>query len=341
MTGIDHPVENLADGNGVQPFWKAAGFAAKAPWDRRQMPETGDRMTNGKLDAAHTKCDGCAIRARSICRMASGKVLEELSQLSHTRTFSAGETIQQEGEPISIVGNVISGMLRILKTMADGRQQIVGFHGPADMFGRVFSSNSYFAIEAATDVTLCCFDRKQAESLLNRHGELERGLLLATLDELDVARDWMIPLGCQSVAERVASFFLIIEHRMARERKGTLSAQAVAHITVPISRRDLAAFLGTTVETISRTVQAMARNRVIEIIDSHNFRIINMARLIRMAGREEFAVTALPDNIRVPVHAHEHEHPPAPRAPSILAAYEMRVGPTAARVPPAALEKQL
>lgn len=266
------------------------------------------------------KCDHCVVRSRSICHVADDSLQRELHHLSRIRTFAAGETIQREGEVVSMVGNVVSGVLRILKTMADGRQQIVGLNTPGDMFGRVFADNSYFAIEAATPVTLCCFDRKAFEGLLDRHGELEHGLLVAVLDELDAARDWMIPLGCQNVAERVASFLLILEHRAVVTNAN--SGGVADFITVPIKRRDLAAFLGTTVETISRTIQSMAKNGVIDIIDAQNFKLVSKSKLIAIAGREEFPESSLLEEIQLagPILAPQ----PRPRPAPILVAFEQR-----------------
>lgn len=107
-------------------------------------------MRTGSHVQLPQKCDLCPIQHRSVCAAAGGRIRSELNRISHRRTFSAGETIVGEADEAGIVGNVVRGVLRMVRTMADGRQQIVGLLFPSDMFGRVFASHSRYAIEAAT-----------------------------------------------------------------------------------------------------------------------------------------------------------------------------------------------
>ncbi|MDP3898110.1 MAG: helix-turn-helix domain-containing protein [Mesorhizobium sp.] len=238
--------------------------------------------------SAPSKCDLCAIHHRSICGIADTPLQAELSRISHIRTFSAGETVLAESESAGIVGNVVSGVLRMVKTMADGRQQIVGLLLPSDMFGRVFADDSRFAVEAATDVTLCCFERAAFEHLLRHNRDLEHNILLSVLDELDAARDWMVLLGCQTVLERVATFMIILHRRVDNQGCSRVTDRGPPCVALPISRRDMATYLGTTVETISRTIQSMVRKGVIRIVDPRTFEIVKLDALIAMSGREEF-----------------------------------------------------
>lgn len=231
------------------------------------------------------KCDLCPIQHRSVCSAAGGRIRPELNRISHRRSFAAGETIVGELEESGIVGNVVRGVLRMVRTMADGRQQIVGLLFPSDMFGRVFATHSRHAVEAATDVELCCFDRAAFEALLVANPDVEHEVLLSTLDELDAARDWMVLLGCQTVLERVAAFLIIVRRRMLKLAPG--DAMPGMHISVPIGRRDMATYLGTTVESISRTIRFMARKGVIRIIDAQNFEVVHWDRLVDLSGREE------------------------------------------------------
>ncbi|GLS34485.1 Crp/Fnr family transcriptional regulator [Mesorhizobium tianshanense] len=206
------------------------------------------------------------------------------------RTFEAGNTILAEAEDSVFLGIVMSGILRVQRTMADGRQQIVGLLLPADFFGRVFERTSGVAVEAATDVTLCCFERHAFERLLSRSPELEHQMFLAVLRELDAARDWMLLLGSQTIPERVASFFLILHRRTTVIEPDMPSRKRRLSVHVPISRHDMAAYLGTTVETISRVIQDMSRRGIIEIHSPQHFGILDEKRLVRCSGREELSI---------------------------------------------------
>jgi CRP/FNR family transcriptional regulator len=208
---------------------------------------------------------------------------EELVRIAHVRNYSAGETVVGEGEESGLVGTVLSGVLRVQKTMPDGRQQIVGLLFAPSLFGRVFSQTSPVAIEAATDCRLCCFSRAAFETFLARHPAVEHDVMLAVLDELDAAQEWMVLLGCQSVQERVASFLLLLQ-RQARAAGGS-GPRRPRMVSVPISRHDMAVYLGTTAETISRTIQDFARRGVLRIINPQRFELLDEARLASLSGR--------------------------------------------------------
>ena len=106
---------------------------------------------------------------------------------------------------------MLSGVVKLTKTLSDGRQQIVGLQFAPDFLGRPFKSESAINAEAATDVSLCSFPE-------GRHRADDEGIARSsstacceqTLKELDEARDWMVTLGRKTAAEKVASFLLLI-----------------------------------------------------------------------------------------------------------------------------------
>src|SRR5688572_20347962 len=94
--------------------------------------------------------DRCSSLGCSACRGIDPAIKQELARLARIRRYTAGEIVVGEEEEIPFLGNVVSGVLRMQKTILDGRQQIVGLLLPSDMFGRVFSHISHVSIEAAT-----------------------------------------------------------------------------------------------------------------------------------------------------------------------------------------------
>lgn len=236
---------------------------------------------------ALTPCDRCAVRNTSLCNRVSVGLQKELARLSHHRTYRLGETVLAEMEATSFVGIVVSGVLRMQKSLEDGRQQLVGLLFRSDFFGRVFGGLSDYAIEAASDVTLCCYERRAFERLTERFPELEHQLMLNTLDELDAARNWMLLLGCQTTPERVASFFLVLCRRSGADE---CTPGANLSIHVPISRRDMASYLGTTGETISRVIHEMSRRGIIKIRNARHFDVLNKRQLVRMSARDDLSI---------------------------------------------------
>ncbi|WP_193178234.1 Crp/Fnr family transcriptional regulator [Oricola nitratireducens] len=226
------------------------------------------------------KCEDCAVSNRSICRAASQEAMQELGRLSHLREFRKGQVIVAQGDDATIVGNVVTGVVKLTKMSVSGQQQIVGLLFPSDFFGRAFSDNSRFSYEAATDVSLCCIDRQAFESFLLRFPEVKHELLLTVLDELDATREWAAMTSAHTTMERIAVFLFILSKRSAGSycENGTKSERTV--IALPVGRRDIAAYLGTTPETLSRNIQTLVRKHVIRPLDANSFELLDSAGLV-------------------------------------------------------------
>lgn len=235
-----------------------------------------------------TRCDQCAIHNRAICSRASSEAAQELQSLSRIRRFSAGQVIIGERTQSGFLGNVVSGMVKLCKTLEDGRQQVVGLLFPSDFFGRPYEDQSPFSFEAATDVEICVFERQAFEALLERYPEVEHELLVQVLTDLDAAREWMVLLGCQTAREKVASFLLMLHRRSALMGCEKAGKPETSIVTFPVSRKDVALYLGTTPETVSRQVQWLSRQGIVQIIDGQTFAVLNRERLAQTAAREEW-----------------------------------------------------
>ncbi|MCI5076469.1 Crp/Fnr family transcriptional regulator [Oricola sp.] len=242
-------------------------------------------------DAAFThgsckKCDTCAIHQRSFCRAASDEVLNELSRISHLREYEKGQVIVAQGDDAEIVGNVVSGIVKLTNMSMSGQQNIVGLLFPSDFFGRAFSDESRFSYEAATDVTLCCMSRHAFETFVVRHPEVEHELLLTILDELDATREWTAMTSCHTTMQRVATFLFILSRRSDGVFCDPSSRTRLPRpiIALPIGRRDIAAYLGTTPETLSRNIQTLVRQNIIRSLDTNHFEVVDMPGLIDRTG---------------------------------------------------------
>jgi CRP/FNR family transcriptional regulator, anaerobic regulatory protein len=136
-----------------------------------------------------------------LCRVLPPKQLAELNPLSYRRRYTAGQLIDPAEDWF---GTVLSGVIKLMKSLPDGRQQIVALLFPSDFLGRPFGTASRYAAETATAVELCCFGRQSFEKLMHDQVGLKQLFLERTLDELDVARDWMFLLGRSSAQEKVS-----------------------------------------------------------------------------------------------------------------------------------------
>lgn len=232
---------------------------------------------------------GCRLGGFSQLAELPEEALAELDSICRVRTYPAGKIIAGPDEEADFIGCVHDGILRMQKTLYDGRVAIVGLLVEGDMFGRVFERPMSVSIEAATDVEVCAFNRSRFEKLLMQYPELDRMLLLNILNELDRARDWMMILSNQRVRGRVAGFLLILCTRFAtvdhflRLREGKLI------VKVPIGRTDLAHLLGTRTESLSRAFHALADDGLIDIEKPDLIAIRDLDALAAEAGEDDLS----------------------------------------------------
>jgi CRP/FNR family transcriptional regulator len=131
--------------------------------------------------------------------------------------------------------------------LPDGKQQVVGFRFPGDVIGYTTRGEYPFDAELLTDARLCRLDRRDLDTLLQRYPTLERRLLDLCVQELAATQEQLVTVGRKSAEARVAAFLLsLIDAR--RRRGGTGKV-----LDMPMTRADIADFLGLTLETVSRT----------------------------------------------------------------------------------------
>ncbi len=229
------------------------------------------------------KCTNCPIHNRSVCSAASADAMAQLNRISHVRKFVRGTVIQGQGEVSDIVGNIVEGVVKLSSASASGDDHIVGLLFPSDFFGRLFAEESQFSYEAVTDVTLCAMNRSGFERFLADHPTVEHEMLEAKLDELDAVREWAAITNGHTTMQRVATLLYVFSRRSRNQhREGGDASPSVVHI--PLSRRDIADYLGTTPETLSRNIQTLARAKVIRIINAKHFELIDANALISHSG---------------------------------------------------------
>ncbi len=206
---------------------------------------------------------------------------ERLLGLATLQKVTTGTIVIGEFEASRALGFVLSGMLGMVKNLPDGRTHLIGFLVPRNSFGRLFNGPSSYRLEALTDATLLMLEREGLEAILRDNPEIAERLFVHLLDELDAAREWVLLIGGTKVVERVASYLLIL---LRRSRPAHGSYPAVLH--QPLSRRDLAHYLGTSRESISRAFRTLEDSGALRIESPDTFQITDIRRLVDIAGKD-------------------------------------------------------
>jgi CRP/FNR family nitrogen fixation transcriptional regulator len=203
----------------------------------------------------HPQASVNAILGNDLDSNVKSALTEALREIGTVIRYSRNSEIYGEGEPADNVYRVVSGAVRTYKLLSDGRRQIGDFLIEGEIFGLEAGKSCQFTAEAITDATILVAKRSALVSLAARDAELAHELWTHTAGELQRAQDHLLLLGRKRAQERVATFLL----DMAGRRESDIV------VDLPMSRQDIADYLGLTIETVSRTLTRLEGDMTIEI----------------------------------------------------------------------------
>lgn len=219
-----------------------------------------------------------AIIARSISRTVSnrrsadGQIDGVMAMMGALIDYRRGEEIYGEGEEATSFYQVMQGTVRTYKILEDGRRQIGAFHLAGDVLGIEAGEEHTFTAEAVGNCTVRVAQRIAVVRLAARDPIVAADLWARTAKSLRQAQDHMLLLGRKTAEEKVASFLL----HMARR----LSTNGI--LELPMSRQDIADYLGLTIETVSRTFTHLEDTAAIELPSSRRIVLRNRLSLQRL-----------------------------------------------------------
>jgi CRP/FNR family nitrogen fixation transcriptional regulator len=183
-------------------------------------------------------------------------------------SYKKGKEIFGEKEPAEYVYQVKTGAVRSYKLLSDGRRQIGAFHLVGDIFGLENGSDHRFTAEAIVNTTVRLIKRRSLEMVAESDPVVSRNLLSMTTNNLQHAENHMLLLGRKTSLERVAAFLIEMDKRIA----------AAGVMPLPMSRRDIADYLGLTLETVSRALSRMHILGIIGFISTNQRQIMLLDR---------------------------------------------------------------
>jgi CRP/FNR family nitrogen fixation transcriptional regulator len=187
--------------------------------------------------------------------------------------FPRNAEIYGEGEPAEYFYKVITGAVRTYRVLSDGRRQIAAFYLPGDVFGLETGEDHAFSAEAVSDARVLVIKRKTVVSLAARDSEVARQLWRLAGLELQRTQNHVLLL-VKTAPERVASFLL----EMAERIKGS------DEVELPMSRQDVADYLGLTIETVSRMLTRFESASAIALPSTKRIVLHNRAVLERLVA---------------------------------------------------------
>src|SRR6478752_8684839 len=212
-----------------------------------------------------------ATKYQQASRMGKAPQADAIELMGALMPFARNSEIYGENEPADYLYKVVSGTVRTYKVLVDGRRQIGGFHLPGDMFGFESGEEHTFSAEAITDCKILVIKRSSVIALAARDNDIARQMWALTARELQRVQDHVMLL-IKNARERVVGFLLEMAERGA----------GGSAVELPMSRQDIADYLGLTIETVSRTLTQLERAAAIELPTSRRIVLRNRPALSRL-----------------------------------------------------------
>jgi CRP/FNR family transcriptional regulator, nitrogen fixation regulation protein len=179
---------------------------------------------------------------------------QSMQLMGAVMTYPRNAEIFGENEPAEYLYKVVSGSVRTYKILGDGRRQIGGFYLPGDIFGLEFADEHALSAEAISNAKVLVVKRSALNTQAGRDRLIAQQLFALTGRELHRVQDRILLL-IKNARERVASFLLEMAERASENNT----------IELPMSRQDIADYLGLTIETVCRTLSALETASAIEV----------------------------------------------------------------------------
>lgn len=218
-------------------------------------------------------CATCGARPLGVCADLKGHELQSMACNSDNVHAEAGQALFHEGDPNPYVFNVVEGAVKLYRLLPDGRRQITGFLFQGDFLGLGGRSTANFTAEALTPLQACRFRRADFDQLLNAMPALEHRLVSLAGDELMAAQEQIVLLGRKTAKERLASFLIRLSERQQ------LLGGSEGQVHLPMTRLDIADYLGLTIETVSRVITQLKTSGLIRLLPGNDIALPDIEAL--------------------------------------------------------------
>lgn len=228
--------------------------------------------------AASADCADCAAGAIGFCAMLSREVVDVIAARSRLVQFKRGQVISdgQSNEEVALI--LRKGMVKISQTLVDGRHQIVDFLLPGDaLFHRPGDEDNLRITVASTDVEACELSADQLADICTSNTAIGSALVASAFREVERKNRQIVMLGRKRSEERVASLISELLTKTSRfgNRRDVLS--------LPMSRAEIADYLGLTTETVSRAFSVLREHGIISLPRRSEVVVRDAAELKRIA----------------------------------------------------------
>lgn len=212
-----------------------------------------------------------------------GRSLDEHLSQAQARRYNAKEFVFTEGDLATHVYRVESGTIALLRLLPDGRRQILGFVYPGDFIGLGMQGEYIMSAQALGPSRIRAMPLPTLNRLAASDPVLCFTLYQFIAEDLAATRELLVTTGHRSACERIAAFLVTLARRTG------VDGELASVVNLPMTRSDIADFLGLTIETVSRTLTKMKNNGLIDLPQSSRVMLLDKIELESLAEGAENA----------------------------------------------------
>jgi len=198
----------------------------------------------------------------------------ELQAISTEVVLRARAPIYAAGSLAASIYIVQTGLVKVFRSLSSGRQQVLVFLFPGDVFGLAEDGRYVNSVETLLQTTIYRIPIDAVTEMFRRDGDLELRFLYKLTHELREAQRQEIILARRDAVGRVVMFLQMLQRR---------NADNSDRIEIPMSRKDVAGYLGLSAEAVSRAISRLSRSGIVSFPSLHVARILNRARFEQIA----------------------------------------------------------
>ncbi|MEW4448391.1 Crp/Fnr family transcriptional regulator [Qipengyuania sp. JC766] len=225
-------------------------------------------------------CAQCPVRDRAACAVLDETERGELGRIGRMVDLAPGEVLFRAGDEAPACATLVEGALKIVDTTAEGFEHILGLIHPAGFVGEFFQPFARHEVVALTRSRLCVFGGHDMERAIERYPALARALLRRAQTDVLASRDLLSLTSSPSAKRKVAGLLLAFA-----DAASDSPCHPAAAFDLPLSRGEMAAMLGLTIETVSRRITAMERDGILSRTGKRGIALHDPARLSGLAER--------------------------------------------------------
>lgn len=222
-------------------------------------------------------CNNCQARNSKLCSVFDGESIAELFKIANPVKVKKGSYLLHEEDSTKYVYNLSSGVSAVERLASDGRRQIMAFIYPGDFIGVSAGPAYSISDRALTDMTACKWHIRDIQALYVKYPELEQRVHEIATRILAATMDQIFVLGRKNAIEKIAYFLLYIDKRQVKFDGHT------DEFTLPMTRADIADYLGITIETVSRAFSFLKKKGLIELSQNWVVRLLDKEKLAEIA----------------------------------------------------------